>query len=338
MLPRLKLGLVGAGPVSLKYHVPAIRAVPEVLAAVVADVDRARARKVAEICPFLQATDKFEDLCGQVDVAIVALPNALHQPVACRLLESGIHVLVEKPMARNVAECRQMLAAAERGGAIVVVAHNRRFRPNVLAARKLLSQGFIGPVTRIRAEEGSVSDWPRSKAYFDPVQAGGGALLDVGIHTIDLIRYLVGEFTELKYKGNQTANSVESEAELEFELQCGARGTLLSSRDRNLRNEMVLEGPEGSLALGLWGQEMTLCHPRGKAFRSFPAIPLAPLHRAMDATFVEQLFQFVKAIRDGGPPAVDGCEGLRAVAVAEWAYRGANPLAGHKSELVAADH
>ncbi len=338
MLPRLKLGLVGAGPVVLKYHVPAIRAVPELLPAVVADLDRARARKVAEICPFLRATENFEDLCGQVDAAIVALPNGLHQPVACRLLECGIHVLVEKPMVRNVAECRQMIAAAERGGAVIAVAHNRRFRPNVIAARKFLSQGFIGPVTRICAEEGSVSDWPRSKAYFDPIQAGGGTLLDVGIHTIDLIRYLVGEFTELKYKGNQTAERVESEAELEFELQCGARGTLLCSRDRNLRNEMVLEGPEGSLTVGLWGQELTLRHPRGKAFQSYPAIPLAPLHRAMDATFVEQLFQFVKAIRGDGLPAVDGCEGMKAVAVAEWAYRGANPLAGQKSGLLAADH
>jgi predicted dehydrogenase len=268
----------------------------------------------------------------------VALPNAFHQPVACHLLECGIHVLVEKPMARNVEECRQILAAAERGGAIVAVSHNRRFRPNVLAARRLLTQGFIGSVTRIRAEEGSRTDWPRSKAYFDPVQAGGGTLLDVGIHTIDLIRHLVGEFASLQYKGNQTANTVESEAELEFELQCGARGTLLCSRDRNLRNEMVIEGPEGSLTLGLWGQELSLRCLRGKAFRNFPTIPFAPLHRAMDATFVEQLFQFVNAIRDGASPTVDGCEGMKTVAVAEWAYRNANPLAGPNSALVAGSH
>src|SRR5262245_29761733 len=107
MYPRLKLGLVGAGAVAFKYHLPAIRAVPEVSACLVSDMDVTRAKRAADECPFSHWTRDYLELCGNVDLAIVALPNELHQPVSSRLLESGVHVLCEKPMARTVDECRQ---------------------------------------------------------------------------------------------------------------------------------------------------------------------------------------------------------------------------------------
>ena len=111
MPPRLKLGLVGAGPVATRYCVPAIRAVPEVVAYLVADVDGDRAQTVAQTCPFVHWTKDYQELCSQVDLAVVALPNHLHQPVACRLLEAGVHVLCVKPMRAMLTNAGTCLAA-----------------------------------------------------------------------------------------------------------------------------------------------------------------------------------------------------------------------------------
>jgi predicted dehydrogenase len=326
MNSQLRLGLVGAGEVARKYHLPAIRAVPEVQPCLVADVDCDRAQTLAAWTPFLSFTDDVEDLIGNVDLAIIALPNAFHQPVACRLLEAGIHVLCEKPLARTVAECQCMLASAEKGRALLATGHNRRLRGNIKDAQDLLTRGLIGQVVSIRAEEGSISDWNRSQAYFDPIQSGGGALLDVGIHCIDLIRYLLGEFVQVSYSGNQTRAAVESEAEVTFELESGARGRLVSSRVRNLHNEIEIGGTAGTLTIKLWGRELLLHRPTGKAFRHFPALTLTPVAREMDGSFVDQLTRFVAAIRGGGRPAVDGLDGMKAVEIVEWAYRGTRPI------------
>ena len=134
MPDRLRLGLVGVGPVVERYHLRAVRAVPEVQPAVAVDLDEERARQFAQRQGFPLFTTRLQDLFGKVDLAIVALPNGLHASVTCELLCNGIHVL-EKPMARNVAECRAMIEAARSGGAKLCIGHNRRFRDNVSSCK-----------------------------------------------------------------------------------------------------------------------------------------------------------------------------------------------------------
>jgi predicted dehydrogenase len=321
MRRRLKLGLVGAGPVAERYHVPAIRAVPEVKAWMVADLDGSRAQRLAAIVPFEHSTTRVEDLLDQVDVAIVALPNGLHKPVSCQLLDAGIHVLCEKPMARTVSECCEMVHAAERNNALLCIGHNRRFRANVIEAKNLLDSGMIGEITRIDAEEGHTADWPRSRSYFDRTIAGGGALLDVGIHSIDLIRYLVADFVDIQYEGQPPTESVESHCRVHFTLQNGARGTVTSSRTEVLKQQMLFNGTEGSLVVGLWSPTLTLSRRFGKAFRHFQHLRLSPVRRALDSSFVEQLYRFSMAVTEGMPVPVSGLDGLKAVEVVERAYR-----------------
>jgi glucose-fructose oxidoreductase len=292
----------------------------------VADLDLSRAKHLAAVAPFEHAVARAEELCGNVDLAIVALPNALHAPVSTLLLESGVHVLCEKPMARNVAECRQMIASAEKGRAILCVGHNRRYRSNLLEAQRLIGAGLLGNLERIEAEEGSTADWPRSKAYFDPAIAGGGSLLDVGIHSVDIIRFLAGEFLEVAYTGDQTADSVEGHCELRFKLVSGVEGVLLASRKKELGQRIVFRGSEGHLEAGLWSPELWLSRKKGKAFRHFDRISLNPVRRSMDASFVDQLLRFVKSIKSGGDSPISGDEGLKAVEIVQWAYSGSRPV------------
>jgi UDP-N-acetylglucosamine 3-dehydrogenase len=318
---RLRLALVGAGPVAQRYHMRAIRGVPEVLPAVVLDLDENRARQFAQRQGFLRYTTRLEDLLGAVDLAIVALPNGAHASVSCELLTNGVHVLCEKPMARTVPECRTMIEAAERGGTKLCIGHNRRFRTNVMLAKRWMGKGIVGEVTRIEAEEGSTADWARSPIYFDPQQAGGGALIDVGIHSIDLIRWLAGEFQDISYRGNETAGTVESDAELRFRLATGAEGTLVASRTRNLQQHIYITGTEGFIDIGLWSEHLRVRHNKGKAFQKLPHLDAYVSKRPpQDPSFVLQLTNFVNAIRGTEKVLVDGYEGMANVDVVTRAY------------------
>ena len=326
---RLRLGVVGAGPVVQRYHMRAIRGVPEVQPAVVVDLDESRARQFAQKQGFGRYTTRLQDLFGSVDLAVVALPNGAHAPVSCELLANGVHVLCEKPMARNVAECRAMIEAAERGGTKLCIGHNRRFRTNSMLAKRLIEKGIVGAVTRIEAEEGSTSDWVRSSVYFDPKQAGGGALIDVGIHSIDLIRWLAGEFQEVRYQGNETATTVESDAELRFRLANGAEGTLAASRTRDLQQHICISGTKGFIDIGLWSEHLRVRHNSGKAFQKLPHLDAFVSKRPpQDPSFVLQLMNFVNAIRGTEKLLVDGYEGMANVDVVARAY-------GHSAALTA---
>lgn len=321
MSDRLRLGLVGVGPVVERYHLRGVRGVPEVKPVAVIDINEERARQFAQRQGFSLSSTRLQDLFGKVDLAIVALPNGLHASIACELLQNGIHVLCEKPMARNVPECQAMIDAARGGGAHLSIGHNRRFRNNVSLAKRLLEKGILGEVTRIQAEEGSTADWPRSPAYFDPIQAGGGALIDVGIHSIDLIRWLVAEFQEVEYRGDGTATTVESEAELGFRLANGAEGKLLASRTRDLQQHIQITGEEGYLDIGLWSDNLRMRSNKGKAFQQLPYLDAYVSRRPpQDASFVLQLNNLVNAIRGEEKVLVDGFEGMAAVDVVARAY------------------
>jgi UDP-N-acetylglucosamine 3-dehydrogenase len=334
MPDRLRLGLVGVGPVVERYHLRAVRGVPEVQPVAVVDINEERVCQFALQQGFPLATTRLQDLFGKVDLAIVALPNGLHASVACELLSSGIHVLCEKPMARNVPECQAMIEAAQDGGVLLCIGHNRRFRNNVTLAKRLIEKGILGEVTRIEAEEGSPADWPRSPAYFDPTQAGGGALIDVGIHSIDLIRWLVGEFGKIEYRGNGTATTVESEAELRFRMTNGAQGKLLASRTWDLQQHIRITGSEGYLDIGLWSDNLRMRSNKGKAFQQLPHLDAYVSRRPpQDPSFVLQLNNFVNAIRGKEKVLVDGFEGMAAVEVVTRAYDHSAPLDALPAEL-----
>jgi UDP-N-acetylglucosamine 3-dehydrogenase len=328
---RLRLGVVGGGAVLERYHIPAINAVPEVVRSIVIDVDGERAKRIAGRYGFPQSSTHLADLVRHADMAIVLVPNGLHAQVSCELLAQGVHVLCEKPMARNAAECLAMIEASRRGNAQLSIGHNRRFQQHMKLAKQLLDKRLIGEIIGIQAEEGSTSDWPRSAAYFDPVISGGGALLDVGIHSIDLVRWFAGEFDQIEYEGNGTEKTVESDAKIDFRLTNGAAGSVVASRTHNLAQKMTLTGTEGFLQIGLWSPNLGIRSARGKAFQNFHRLDVAvPRRPPSDGSFVDQLRNLVSAIKAEQEVLVTGYEGMADVEVVCRAYRG---RASHAANL-----
>ena len=129
---------------------------------------------------------------GDVDAVIICTPNALHAPQAIAALAANLHTLVEKPMALNAAEARTMLAAQERSRAKLQVAHCLRFLPDLGALRDGLGAGLIGRVLRSHSLA-MHSRWGPAGWFTDADLAGGGALIDMGIHAIDAVRFVLGD-------------------------------------------------------------------------------------------------------------------------------------------------
>lgn len=127
---------------------------------------------------------------GGVDALAISTPNYLHAPQSIAALKAGVHVMVEKPMAMNAAEAEQMNEAAEKSGALLMVAHCWRFDPDVLWLKEQSAK--LGRIIRTKGY-GVHTHWGPSGWFTQKQYAGGGAMADMGIHALDTARFLLGD-------------------------------------------------------------------------------------------------------------------------------------------------
>jgi predicted dehydrogenase len=129
---------------------------------------------------------------GGVDALVVGTPNYLHAPQTIAALNAGVHVMVEKPMAMNAFEAQQMVDAANKSGAVLMVAHCFRFDPEVQWLRDQAQHGRLGKIIRTRGY-GVHALWGPSGWFTEARYAGGGAMADMGVHALDTARFLLGD-------------------------------------------------------------------------------------------------------------------------------------------------
>jgi predicted dehydrogenase len=246
-----RIGIVGCGAVAELRHLPALAKASRDLVALV-DRDETRARRLAQQYEVPHVfTDHREILLSDVDAVIVATPTGSHASICGDLLGAGIHVLVEKPIALTLEQCDAMITAAEAGRAVLAVGMMRRFAHQIRFAKQVLDKGLLGALRFVDLREGSVFNWPLATDFpFRRQQAGGGVLIDLGVHSIDLLRWWTGEATVLEYRDNDRGG-VESDCLLNVGLASGGEGVLEFSRTRRLRNTAVLTGEHGTLEVDL---------------------------------------------------------------------------------------
>ena len=189
----LRVALVGTGWV-MDFHARAVREHPGAELVAAANWREPSLRALAGRHHIPRVTTDWRELAADpaVDAVVVATPNALHAEQAIAFLEAGKHVLVEKPMGRTLAEADAMVAAAARARGWLMVAHCWRFHPDVRALRARVAGGELGEIVKTRSY-GVHAGWGPSGWFIDPELAGGGALLDMGVHAIDTTRYLLGD-------------------------------------------------------------------------------------------------------------------------------------------------
>lgn len=220
-----------------KAHIECYRMNRHAEVTIVASGTAEKARSVAEQFGIPRWTTDWREVIASdnVDAVDITVPNHLHLEVALAAIEAGKPFLIEKPLARNLDEARQILDAARTKGIHAVYGENMRFAPAPLKAREIIEQGGIGDVIMVRANE--IHNGPfHSPWFWDAEKTGGGAVIDMGIHGLYLLEWIAGakvkrvyaEVGTLKWK-DFCKNGAEDTAFVTLRFENGAMGELINS-------------------------------------------------------------------------------------------------------------
>jgi len=198
---KLKIALVGCGGIA-QAHWKGIQAhSPRISVTAVVDTDRERVAAMAEqtgATPFISLESALAQ--GDFSAVDIMLPHALHEEAAVQAFGAGKHVVLEKPMAHNLASCDRIQAAAQKAGTVFMVAEQAQYWPDAQAVQEMIQSGAIGEIITARAvfggPAGPSSGGPRPWRY-DLALAGGGITMDGGAHWIRPLRMWLGEIEEV---------------------------------------------------------------------------------------------------------------------------------------------
>jgi predicted dehydrogenase len=245
----------------------------------------------------------------EVDAAVVSTPNFLHAPQSVALLGAGVHVLVEKPMATDLAGCDAMIRASAASGAFLMVAHCWRFREEVIALRDRIAAGELGEVVKTRGY-GIHANWGPAGWFVQRQLAGGGALADMGVHAIDTVRFLLGDPLPTRV--------------------CAAVGTRYGSYDVDDDAILLIGWSQGTHSIvesGWWqphkeGLEAdTEVYGTGGYARVFPREePSEDYEHCTQPMYTAQMREFLTAIEQERQPRPSGADGRVVMEVVERAY------------------
>lgn len=189
-----RIGIVGAGGIS-EAHLQAIMLESRVHVQAIADVSLETARLQAEkhLIPHIYSDYKEMLSKEPIDIVIICTPNFLHAPVAIEALSQGKHVLTEKPMSMDVESAQQMKQKADACGRVLMVAQNNRFHGETMLLKKLMQQQKLGQIYHAKTAWVRRNGIPGWGSWFTQKHlAGGGSLIDIGVHMLDLTMWLMG--------------------------------------------------------------------------------------------------------------------------------------------------
>jgi predicted dehydrogenase len=187
--------------------------------------------------------------------------------------------------------------------------------------KEILDAGVLGRITHVDMREGGVFGWKVASDFMFRRESGGGVLADIGIHTLDLLLWWLGDATDVAYR-DDARGGVEADCELRLELASGASAVVELSRLRRMRNSYVVTGERGTLEIGI-GVDPEIRIGTGSDVFSLQGNALRAGRRdgSLHAVFERQLADFVQAIESNAPPFVPGTEGARAVRLIEACRR-----------------
>ena len=195
MTAKLRVGVVGAGFIATRGHIPAFKRHPQTEVAAICDLVAERARAVADEFDIPRIFTDYKEMLHEADLDIVTVctPNAFHAPVSIAALEAGAHVLCEKPMAPTVEDARKMVETARRTGRKLTIGFHNRFRPEAQVLKTYIDAGDLGKIYYATVSMLRRSGIPGYGSWFTNKDlAGGGALIDNGVHGLDMALWFMG--------------------------------------------------------------------------------------------------------------------------------------------------
>lgn len=193
-MSKLKCAIIGTGGISKKHFNGYSALKDEVEIAAICDIKEDILKQASQTYGVSDTYTDYRKILERrdIDFVVICLPNYLHAPVTIEALESGKHVHCEKPMAMNAVEARQMYETSRRTGMTLMVGLNNRFTPYALYIKKLVEEGFFGDMYFAKCGWQRRYGLPYRGWFGESRYAGGGALIDLGVHFIDLTMHIMG--------------------------------------------------------------------------------------------------------------------------------------------------
>lgn len=325
MIP-IPIGVIGTGSIAQVAHIPLWKRIEGAEVVAVCDINRAKAQWVADRFKIPHAFDSDQELLssGLVEAVDICVPTNHHMDVAVAALSAGLHVLVEKPMARNSDEARRMVEAAEQAGCQLMVAMNVRFRRDAMILKNFTAGGELGEIFFAKA------GWLRRKPkrgerswFTDRRIAGGGVLMDLGVQMLDLAMWLMGNPVPKSVKA-LTYNRV---ANLEVEDAVSALIEFANGSALSLEASWSLFGEKDVFYTNLFGtQGGALLNPlrihkelHGSMVNVTPAREDAATN-LYKRSYQNELTSFVDGLRRGQPLEPSGRESLERMLIIDAIY------------------
>jgi predicted dehydrogenase len=303
---KIRVAVVGVGDFG-RNHVRVWREIPEAELVGVVDADAGRAARVAAEFG-TRVLDGLDELAGRVDAVCLAVPTVEHARIGCRLLEQGIDLLVEKPMAASLAEADALLAAAQRGGRILQVGHLERFNPAVVAAEGIVTRPLFFEVHRL--------------GVFSPRSLDVDVVYDVMIHDLDILLALVrAPVTDLKAVGIPVLTDKVDIAHARIEFSTGAVANVTASRVSTERVRKLRFFQEHEyVSLDYTRQDVLRIRVRPGGTE--PQIEFEKVPTTAEEPLRAELRAFLECVRTRRAPRVDGATGRRALELANGVMAG----------------
>jgi predicted dehydrogenase len=290
-----RVAVIGAGSFG-RNHVRVVQESARAELKFVVDADLARAQEQAGSA---EATTDYRDVIGHVDAAILAVPTVLHAEIGCALLEAGIDVLVEKPIAPTMEEAGRLVDAAERKARILQVGHLERFNPAVIALERAATLPLFFEIHRM--------------SMFTLRSLDVDVVLDLMIHDLDIVLALArAELKDIRAAGISILSPKVDIANVRLEFEDGCIANLTASRVSTEKvRKLRLFQPRQYISIDYAKQSaavFTVGGPQGIAFDQLPVEPAEPLKLQFDA--------FLDAVESRKQPKLNGVTARKTLEIA----------------------
>jgi len=306
----LRVGVIGVGIMGAN-HARVFAGLPDVQLVAVADPTQAQRDLVTRVLgtPAVETADELLGL--DIDAVTIAAPTHLHHEMALKCIARGLHVLVEKPIASNVDEGREIIDAAKKAGVTLMVGHVERFNPAVKAIKDALANEEILSVAITRV------------GPFPPRMSNVGVVIDLAVHDIDLIQYFTdSDIVDVQPQVSSAVAEREDIALLQFRTASGVLAHINTNWLTPFKARTVHVATRKKYLIGdLLTRQVTECF----GFQPDGSYSMRHLSVGHDEPLRAELMAFVKSIRDSKAPPVTGEQGVTSLGIAIRCLEGRQP-------------
>lgn len=334
-MKKLKVAVIGLGVG--KNHIKGFIAHENAEVVAIVDTDESRLATVGDEYGIANRYTSADDLFAneKLDIVSVATPNFLHKPLSLQAFENGCHVLCEKPMAMNAEEAEEMIQAADKHGRRIMINFSYRFLPSSWALKSQVETGFLGEVYAGKTRWVRRDGIPNFGSWFGKKKlAGGGPLIDIGVHRLDFALWLMGypkPTCVLACAHNKIASERAKAEGVEFDVEDYSSAQILFENGISLQLEAAwachIKGPE-EVETAIFGSKGGLRQKNDEGTWDFHSILFSDANGAKLDTEVTRpkdappsaMYHFVDAILNDTPNTADGQEGYRVMKILDAIY------------------